>query len=177
NIVESDNFQEPQLLEPQLSPVAGRPESEITQNNTTQTVESNEPESPKLRYVGEGHAKWLLIWKIQWKSNELNQVQTRKLPRVVTLIRRMTNHPDVESNRIGNTVAFENNNITLPTQTPNIVTSKELFQYRQDNLVYFLDSNGCPCDNGSRALKKLKQITVCRVGNLHCAFKAISGKP
>ncbi|KAH0549452.1 hypothetical protein KQX54_009407 [Cotesia glomerata] len=74
-------FREPQFLELQLSPVAGRLESEITQNNnnTTQTVESNEPEFPKLRLSP-------VADRSRWKSNELeSSSDSETSQRVVTL--------------------------------------------------------------------------------------------
>lgn len=38
-------------------------------------------------------------------------------------------------------------------QEINIIIVKDLFQYRKKNLVFFLDENGHPCDEGSRVLQ------------------------
>ena len=47
----------------------------------------------------------------------------------------------------------------------NIIESKELLQFRKDNIIYFIASDGSLCDNGSRVLIEANKIpanqTVC----------------
>ena len=40
------------------------------------------------------------------------------------------------------------------TPDPNIIISKELFEYRKDNLIDFVDIKGTPLDEGARRLSK-----------------------
>ena len=42
----------------------------------------------------------------------------------------------------------------------NIVETKELLQYRPDNIAYFVASNGSPCDKGNKALLEANKIPV-----------------
>ena len=52
----------------------------------------------------------------------------------------------------------------------NIVETKELLQYRSDNIAYFVTSNGSPCDKGSKALIEANKIPVkctLQVGNIN----------
>lgn len=65
---------------------------------------------------------------------------------------------ELQSPVVQDTVGLKENEVH--SKPPNIVTSRELFQYRPDSLVYFLDSNACPCDNGSQALKRLNKLPV-----------------
>ncbi|CAG5084881.1 Protein of unknown function [Cotesia congregata] len=40
----------------------------------------------------------------------------------------------------------------------NIIATKDLFQYRHDNMVYFLNGDGQPCDEGARSLKSIGKL-------------------
>ena len=40
----------------------------------------------------------------------------------------------------------------------NIIESKELLQFRKDNIAYFIASDGSPCDKGSRVLIEANKI-------------------
>ncbi|CAG5093243.1 Protein of unknown function [Cotesia congregata] len=40
----------------------------------------------------------------------------------------------------------------------NIIATKDLFQYRHDNMVYFLNGDGQPCDEGARSLKSIDKL-------------------
>ena len=44
----------------------------------------------------------------------------------------------------------------------NIIESKELLQFRKDNIAYFIASDGSPCNKGSRVLIEAHKIPVKR---------------
>ena len=56
----------------------------------------------------------------------------------------------------------------------NIVETKELLQFRSHNIVYFITSNGCPCDEGSKALLEANKIPMkctVQVGSINALKK------
>ena len=51
------------------------------------------------------------------------------------------------------------NSKTYKTQiNSNIEFSKEIIQYRRDNIIYFVDSSRLPLDNGAESLFKTNEI-------------------
>lgn len=46
------------------------------------------------------------------------------------------------------------------TQDKNIVKSKELFEYRKDNLIYFVDTDGNPLDEGAKRLSMIRRRPI-----------------
>ena len=63
------------------------------------------------------------------------------------------------------------------SETPfnrNIIETKELLQFRSDNIVYFITSNRSPCDEGSKALLEANKIPIkctVQVGSINALKK------
>lgn len=57
-------------------------------------------------------------------------------------------------------------NKDILNQNNNIIETKELLQFRRDNVVYFVSSNGEPCDDGAKGLLKTNKIPAKQDANI-----------
>ena len=81
------------------------------------------------------------------------------------------NQEELEEN-VTDKDSYQSENKLTPRieRTYNIVKTKELLQFRRDNIVYLVASDESPCDEGSRALIHANKIPIkqkLQVGNIN----------
>lgn len=80
---------------------------------------------------------------------------------------------NVSDNESEHTIDLEDINQENPfkNKKSNIISSKELFKYRKDNLLYFLSEEGEPLDEGAKELKKFNKLPTIKTTSVGSIYR------